>query len=154
MSTRSTIVLEQDDGTYKTIYSHWNGYPDWNGDILLHHYQDEKKVARLLDQGDISILRQNVGEKHNFDDHGDDAPAEKNNWTTFYKRDRGEEEVDAVTFKTLLEAINIDNWSDYIYVFKFPAPDAKKRQWFFTGTDSPQKLEDLKLLTEDDVNKS
>ena len=147
MSTRSTIAVKQSDGTYMTVYSHWNGYPSWNGRILLHHYQNRRKINRLIAQGYISILRENVGRKHDFNAYlteRDKTPAEIYNWTTFYGRDRGEKDIDAVQH-TLIQSLNIDNNSEYVYVFK----DGK---WYFLEKNRDiNKPRDLKLLTEKDI---
>ena len=66
MSTRSFIVKENSDGNLRAVYAHWDGYPACNGRILLEHYSNSKKLEALLDEGDISALRKNVGERHDF----------------------------------------------------------------------------------------
>lgn len=38
MSTRSFICVEQDDGSYKGVYCHSDGYLTYNGAMLLDHY--------------------------------------------------------------------------------------------------------------------
>ena len=35
MSTRSFICVEQDDGSYKGVYCHSDGYLTYNGAIIL-----------------------------------------------------------------------------------------------------------------------
>jgi hypothetical protein len=119
MSTRSMIARRYEDGSFRAVYAHWDGYPEHNGRILLSHYSDVNKLNALLDEGDISILRETVGDKHNFDDFGQEAPANKNEWTTFYGRDRGEEGCEACTFETLDELMYSakERWSIYVYVF-------------------------------------
>ena len=121
MSTRSMIARRYEDGSFRAVYAHWDGYPEHNGRILLSHYSSVDKLNALLDEGDISILRETVGDKHNFDDflQGQESPANKNEWTTFYGRDRGEEGCEASTFDTLDELITAakERWSVYVYVF-------------------------------------
>lgn len=56
MATRSMIYKEQQDGTLKGIYCHWDGYLEYNGSILLEHYSDPDKLEKLLALGDISSL--------------------------------------------------------------------------------------------------
>lgn len=56
MSTNSLIFQEQQDGTLKGIYCHWDGYLEYNGVILSEAYSDPKKVAKLLELGDLSSL--------------------------------------------------------------------------------------------------
>ena len=43
MSTRSHIGIWNEDGSLDVIYCHWDGYPSYNGAVLLHHYQDPEK---------------------------------------------------------------------------------------------------------------
>lgn len=56
MATRSMIYKEQQDGTLKGIYCHWDGYLEYNGSILLEHYSEPDKLEKLLALGDISSL--------------------------------------------------------------------------------------------------
>ena len=70
MATRSNIGIKADGG-YRFIYSHWDGYPSNNGDILLNNYTTDEAVNDLITGGDISSLGDNL---------------EK---TIFYARDRG-----------------------------------------------------------------
>lgn len=56
MATRSRIGMEMPDGKIKSIYCHWDGYPEGVGETLEKHYQDPKKIEELLELGDISSL--------------------------------------------------------------------------------------------------
>jgi hypothetical protein len=60
MATRSRIALEtlneQGKIIIKSIYCHWDGYPDYNGKILFTYYNDRNKVEKLINLGDLSIL--------------------------------------------------------------------------------------------------
>ena len=78
MATRS-IIAKLDDNGLEAIYCHNDGYLSNNGKILDQHYRDEDKVNELLAQGDASSLRDTIAN------------------TTFYARDRGEENKEAVT---------------------------------------------------------
>ena len=99
MATRSAIGFVEYDGTITAVYCHWDGYLEHNGKILVEHYNDTYKLLDLLEQGDISSLRQEIGEKHPFSPHGhgvDGMPSAKyeelyGKMTTFYGRDRGED---------------------------------------------------------------
>ena len=86
MSTRSLIAQEQEDGTIKAIYCHFDGYPGHVGGVLGEHYTDQAKVSRLLDLGGISVLAPELGEQIDFD--GPEAHAGKQ--VLAYHRDRGE----------------------------------------------------------------
>lgn len=113
MATRSAIIMKDGD-TYKGIYCHWDGYPSGVGEILKHHYIDTGKVRELISLGDVSSLRENVhpssGSNHSFNDPED-------NVTVAYKRDRGEENTEAISGPTWRAVANqIDH--TYIYVFE------------------------------------
>ena len=56
MSTRSRVGLELADGSILSIYSHYDGYPEWAGRILCTHYNTREKVETLIDSGDVSCL--------------------------------------------------------------------------------------------------
>lgn len=93
MSTRSRINYVQEDGTYKSIYCHFDGYPSHNGYILYKHYTTLESVKALVELGDMSSLAETVEN------------------SIFYMRDREEENVPAiVTDEPTGEA--------YSYVFK------------------------------------
>ena len=60
MSTRSHIGIWNEDGSLDVIYCHWDGYPSYNGAVLLRHYQDPEKIRELIALGDISSLAESV----------------------------------------------------------------------------------------------
>jgi hypothetical protein len=94
MGTRSRIGVMHGD-VVKSVYCHWDGYLEHNGQILMEHY-DSAKANHLVALGDISSLGPVIGEKHPFSPHGSPEDsvaydAAKNaGWCTFYGRDRGE----------------------------------------------------------------
>lgn len=102
MSTRSRIALLQEDGQVKSIYCHWDGYPSYNGKMLQQHYNSKPLVEELLGMGDMSSL---------------DANIEK---STFYARDRNEENVDAVVepLEDFKQNIVDDIFEEYTYLFR------------------------------------
>jgi len=61
MSTRSRIGLELADGSILSIYSHFDGYVEFNGVKLVEHFNSYEKAAELVDLGDISCLWTNCG---------------------------------------------------------------------------------------------
>lgn len=48
MSTRSKIGILRKDGTVDHVYSHWDGYPEHNGVILLNEYSNINKMNHLI----------------------------------------------------------------------------------------------------------
>ena len=56
MATRSRIGIVQKDRTIKSIYCHWDGYPSYNGKILLNYYSRKELVEELIELNDISSL--------------------------------------------------------------------------------------------------
>ena len=55
MATRSLIGIKLGD-YIKTIYCHWDGYPENNGQLLVENYTSPSAVFDLLDLGDLSSL--------------------------------------------------------------------------------------------------
>ena len=123
MGTRSRIAVMHGE-VCKSVYCHWDGYLEHNGAILLEHY-DSSKANELVALGDLSSLRPEIGEKHAFsrlEVPMDDEAYNKlyGNMTTFYGRDRGEQNVEwkvAHTFDQFLE--QVDNCgAEYYYVMR------------------------------------
>ena len=54
MSTRSRIGILQKDLSVKSVYHHWDGYPEWLGVTLEQQYNTGEKVAKLIDGGNMS----------------------------------------------------------------------------------------------------
>jgi len=137
MGTRSMIAIQNPyNKQVRAVYCHWDGYLEHNGAILQKHYAASPKVNNLIALGDISSLRPEIGEKHDFsrlDSTLPEAEYEKlyGNMTTFYTRDRGEDTPFKV-FKTLAEAEDHYTWSDYYYVFKYTkASDYTVGEWHY-----------------------
>ena len=97
MSTRSHIGIWNEDGSLDVIYCHWDGYPSYNGVLLLHHYQDPEKIRELIALGDISSLAESV--KPVEGEHTFESPQE--GVVVAYGRDRHEDGVDTKHFDTL-----------------------------------------------------
>ena len=54
MATRSRIGYVLKDDSIVSVYHHWDGYPEWLGNILKKHYNEDEKVRELIDGGDMS----------------------------------------------------------------------------------------------------
>ena len=124
MGTRSRIGVMHGDNV-KSVYCHWDGYLEHNGEILLNHY-DSAKANQLVALGDLSSLRANIGEKHAFSQF--ELPAEEveafkaltEDMCTFYGRDRGEKDTEwkvAVNFETFLEQCD-NSGAEYYYIMR------------------------------------
>ena len=108
----------------KSVYCHWDGYLEHNGQILQEHY-DSAKANHLVALGDLSSLQKQIGEEHPFGYHGTDMSAEEYNakfsgMCTFYGRDRGETGTDfkvAHTFAEFLEQAD-GCGAEYYYIMK------------------------------------
>ena len=131
MGTRSTIAIQNEDGTVTGIYCHWDGYTSYNGRILKEFYTDEAKVRELIALGDLSSLGAQIGEKHPFSERVD-AETYAETRCTAYGRDRGEKDVEAATHRSwteLLEAFG--QQYDYLFV-----PGAGWTVRYFAGWDN------------------
>jgi hypothetical protein len=115
MGTRSRIAVMHGDKC-KSVYCHWDGYLDFNGRLLLEHY-DSSKANHLVALGDLSSLRPDVfvaeGVEHSFENPAEDI-------CVFYGRDRGETgtefRVDH-TFEEFLKRCD-DCCAEYYYIMK------------------------------------
>jgi len=125
MGTRSTIALEFADGTVQQVYCHWDGYLDHNGRILQEHYSDPFKLRDLIDQGDLSSLRKDIGQKHAFSKFDLDSMIEQRlheeatqDMCTFYARDRGETGTSAKKFKDFADYIENHQYEEFEYILR------------------------------------
>lgn len=94
MSTNATISILLADDSVSTIYSHWDGYPQGVGTVLLESYNTEAQVQDLIAQGDVSSLDHTLT--------GSD----------FY-RNRGDTDVDARNY----ELDDIEDMQEYNYLW-------------------------------------
>lgn len=108
MATRSNIGYTLPNGKIRFVYCHWDGYPEYNGHILQHNYQQARKIAQLVELGDMSILGEEIGVKVDFDDRD----AQKGQ-CLYYGRDRGETDVEPK------ETDNVQDFfqNDYAYLW-------------------------------------
>jgi len=106
MSTRSNIGMVLENGTFRNIYCHNDGYPSGVGKTLVKHYTDPEKVKALLDLGNISSLGDSIEcpAGHSFEN-----PVK--GFTVAYDRDRGENGQEAlVSTRPKCE-------EEYLYIF-------------------------------------
>ena len=107
MGTRSRIAIREDNGTIRSIYCHWDGYPAGVGRTLLESYCSVEKLGELMDRGDRSDLGASPEEGSAYADRGEDVPA--------------------LMSAGLPELNKIDCGEEYVYLYE-PAED----RWFFT----------------------
>lgn len=127
MSTRSWICLEQDDG-YLCVYCHHDGYPEYNGAILLNHYQDYQKVRQLISLGNMSSLEEKIEPDehlpHTFEEPQTDV-------CVFYHRDRKEPWTQNAPFsiKDKAQFYKESSYIDYIYIYT-------NGRWYYSEDNS------------------
>lgn len=54
MGTRALVGIEREDGTVKTIYSHYDGYPSGVGKTLVDWYDCVDRMTDLVERGNNS----------------------------------------------------------------------------------------------------
>jgi hypothetical protein len=101
MATRSNIAYKTAEGKIRSVYAHWDGYPECNGEILRQNYTDIEKIKALIELGSISSLGEQIGEQQDFDNR----ESQRKEWTLAYHRDRGESLV-------INEYDDIPSWID------------------------------------------
>ena len=109
MATRSNIAMKTADGKIVSVYCHWDGYVANNGKILLENYADISKIEALVALGSISSLGEQIGEVQDFNDRD----TQKDEWTLFYSRDRGEE-------LSIQEYADIPSWIADMEEYAYP----------------------------------
>lgn len=146
MSTRSHIGIWNEDGTLDVIYCHWDGYPSYNGAVLLHHYQDLDKIRELIALGDISLLAKHV--KPAEGEHTFESPQE--GVVVAYGRDRHEDGVSTKHFDEFDEYRKLmrseGGYIEYVYLYK-----VADRKWIWSPARDTSGIVDLQDLTERSV---
>ena len=127
MGTRSNIGIVNDNNTVTGIYCHWDGYPEWNGRILLENYNTADSVRELVKLGDLSSLRPKLnpepGIPHDFQNQQEGV-------VVAYGRDRGETGTEAKTFagERAFERYADNSGAEYQYLFRNDG-------WWFNAAD-------------------
>ena len=133
MGTRSFIAVKTPTG-FRGVYCHWDGYLEHVGRILRRHYTDPARVAELIEYGDISILGAEIGTAHDFN-------ALPEGQTTFYGRDRGDNDCGPTSRETLRDLMDHANRCGCEYFYLFADGDwqyaARGKQYFGLSDGSP-----------------
>lgn len=120
MGTRSSIAIKTDDGI-KSIYCHWDGYIEHNGELLNEFYNTTDKVNELIALGDLSSLGSQIGQAHDFDAQSGPEPELDltANWCMAYGRDRGESGTEYSVHDNIGEWVDsrTESWCEYFYLF-------------------------------------
>lgn len=126
MGTRSSITAKFADGSFKSIYCHWDGYLSHNGKLLLNHYSTQERVEALITPGDISSLAASCDKPdgHSYNNRVD-------GYTVYYGRDRGEDGVEPRCGSSAEEAAK-NNDQEYNYRWN-------GEQWFVSGWFSGER---------------
>ena len=115
MSTRARIGLELKDGSILSAYHHWDGYPEHNGTILLNHYNNKDIINTLLNNGNLSILGEQIDPSpdspHTFTGKRQDTVC------VFYFRERNEMGNEKKNVISDIEYKMSINDCDYQYLF-------------------------------------
>lgn len=65
MATRSRIAVELNDGTVKSVYCHWDGYPEGVGkDLLNLSFNSTSEVEDFIEEGSRSTVHESYYEKY------------------------------------------------------------------------------------------
>jgi hypothetical protein len=112
MSTRSRIGIVREDGTVRSIYCHFDGYPSHHAVILKNHYNTKVAVEELLNLGDLIGLGELIGVKHDcYDNTGD-----YKGYCKAFGRDRGDEDTGALFYNNVEEFLG--DGEEYNYLFQ------------------------------------
>jgi len=109
MSTRSRIGIELEDGSIKSVYHHFDGYPEGLGVKLLQHYTTEESVNKLIDGGNMS----NCWSDSRFDVKTGKFYPIADPKPTYY----GGDNERPIISKYRKDFFMIDSWQEYSYIF-------------------------------------
>ena len=114
MSTRSRIAIQTKNGEYRSVYHHYDGYPEGVGVTLQQHVPSYQSAVQLVRGGDISYIDWNTGftkyyaKRSSWDDPrgGKDEP-----WSWV-------KPIRSKSFQDLLDVTNGSNGC-YLYVYYY-----------------------------------
>lgn len=151
MSTRSKIGILRKDGSVDHVYSHWDGYPEHNGVVLIENYNNINKLNELIKNGDMSILAEHIypvpDKAHSFDHE----EGRQDDVCLFYNRDRGEDwkHTNPRTSKSLDRFIQDCKLSDCEFAYLF---DEDKKEWLFSPIPYGKESDMDFCLLKDELN--
>lgn len=127
MATRASIMVQMSDGTFKCVYSHWDGYVEGGvGQTLYKYYNSQEKAEYVVSLGDISSLGETM-------EQGEGEELQRTFETKYggsviYSRDRGDEDCEGSTGATEEECMSNHSYGpqELNYVWR-------DNQWFVTG---------------------
>ena len=103
MSTRSLIAVRHEDGSYDSIYLHFDSHPDQAGEALQRHFAQRSQAEELIALGDASSIDRETG------------------LSVHYHRDRGEpwQQCQPRRSQSLdeLRELASQEWANFLYVF-------------------------------------
>lgn len=149
MSTRSYIAEELKDGKYKVIYCHFDGYLEHNGEILVNHYKDRKKVEELLTLGDLSSLAENINPDPTKE-HSYEYSKRQENVCVSYNRDRQDNDPENEAQILTKEEMFKNYWIEYFYIFTL---DNKWKYYDYKHEELKDVKEDLGKINSQDEEK-
>jgi hypothetical protein len=152
MGTRSTIAIENADGTVHQVYCHWDGYISYNGKMLFEHYTDPVKLRELIDLGDISSLHTEIGVKHPFSQFeakmdGNEYDRLYGTMTTFYGRDRDEANTEPKKFSDFETYSRAHQYEEFEYILR------NDGVWY-VSLDKDQGYKELAGMLEEDLTEN
>lgn len=137
MSTNSLIGIKTENGEIRSVYCHNDGYPSWNGTMLLQHYNTPEKVDALIDLGSISSLNPKLAPEQELavpihDNYSSPTTPTRHSFATphpdvtlAYHRDRGEK-LDIAVYSSEDSFYRSEKYILYYYLFK-------DSQWYLNG---------------------
>lgn len=145
MSTPCIIGQKNDNGSIDLISCHWDGYPDYAGDILFAYYRGNPgKIDELLSLGDLSSIgpdiRPAAGRMHSVRNPVRGV-------CLFYGRDAGETVRKArhvSNFEKLQEYAEKQEFADYAYILDRDSLEGYKLSYSDDGKVSFLKLDNWK----------
>ena len=86
MATRSRIAVKEGK-VWKSVYVHWDGYPDGVGKELVDNYALPREITKLLDIGHRSSLINDPEGETGYGDMCDEFETELDLMDAFYQED-------------------------------------------------------------------
>jgi hypothetical protein len=122
MATRCKIGVADMTRGIRSIYCHWDGYPEHVGKMLLKHYNTAQARDELIALGHLSSLGSKIGEKHPFSPHDAGISGLQHeelygDWCTAYGRDRNDDNTQAEHYATGARFARCTAGEEWVYLW-------------------------------------
>ena len=113
--TRGQFGIIDKKGNIKSVYTHYDSYPEWMLPTIKKHYKNAKAIMQVVDKGGNSGL--DAFDKMNFYNDGEHTTGKKSD------------------IKSYISDVANSGWAEYVYLY-----DESDKKWYMADTSRDRAL--------------